>query len=344
MFRNLLKFGAALCVLATAPAFAEDEKKVEPEFVLKMASIAPDGTPWSEQLNAWRNRLQKASKGRIKVKTYLGGTLGDENVTVQETRRGAIQIFGGSVAALASSVPEISVLELPYLFESLEEADYILDEVIFDDMSALLEKRGFIMLFWAENGWRSMATRFGHLRSPADLKGKKMRSQESDVHLEMYRAFGASPVPIAATEVLSSLQTGVVDGFDNTPLFAFASSWYQGATHFTTTRHIYQPGIVVMSKKTYDKLPPDLQKMVKAGGREEAISGRKAVRALTPLLLKNFDNAGIPVYELTDAERATFAKAAKPVHEWFRKNKGKRAAKLLKKIEKALAARRKQDS
>ncbi|RMG20529.1 MAG: TRAP transporter substrate-binding protein [Deltaproteobacteria bacterium] len=327
-----------LSVLLALPAMSLAQQ-TEP-IVIKVASIAPDGTPWAEQLRDWKRRLEKASGGRLKIKTYLGGALGDENVTVQETRRGAIQVFGGSTAALASSVPEIAVVELPYLFRDNSEVDYILDEVIFDDVSRILEARGFKMLFWAENGWRSMATRFGCVKTPEDLKGKKMRSQESDVHLEMYRALGASPVPIAATEVLSSLQTGVVEGFDNTPLFAFASSWYQGITHFTTTRHIYQPGIVVMSMKTYQSLPDDLKKIVVGDPKAEAVKGRKGVRALEPLLLENFGNAGKTVCEFPESSRKLFEARTRVVHDYFRKKRGKKASQLLDKIEKALAARR----
>ncbi len=330
---------ATLSLISFAPGLVRAEAP-KPEFVLKMASIAPDGTPWSDHLNEWRARVKKDSGGRIKLKTYWGGVLGDENVTVQEVHRGAIHFFAGSVAALSSTVPELSVLELPYLFRTLDEVDVVLDDVIFEDAKALLWERGYVLVFWHENGWRSMATRFGAVHGPQDLKGKKMRSQEADTHLQMYRAFGASPVPIAATEVLSSLQTGVVDGFDNTPLFAFASSWYQGISFFTVTRHIYQPGIMVMSRKAFEKLPKDLQEIITKNGPAEAKKGRAMVRALSPLLLQNFEAAGVELYTPTKAELLSLAKAAEPVHAWFKKEKGKRAAAMLSKIEKALTKHR----
>jgi len=324
-------------LLAPVGARAQAEK---PEFVLKMASIAPDGTPWSDHLDQWKKRVKKESGGRIKLKTYWGGVLGDENVTVQETHRGAVHFFAGSVAAISSGVPELSVLELPYLFRNLAEVDHVLDEVIYEDVKALLWERGYVLVFWHENGWRSMATRFGAIHGPEDIKGKKMRSQEADTHLQMYRAYGASPVPIAATEVLSSLQTGVVDGFDNTPLFAFASSWYQGVSHYSVTRHIYQPGIMVMSRKAFEKLPKDLQDVILKDGMAEGQKGRKMVRALSPLLLKNFEAAGIELYTPNKEELLSLAKASEPVHAWFKKKKGKKAAALLGKIEKALAKHR----
>src|SRR5687768_12440420 len=103
-------------------------------FTLKLASVAPDGTPWAEQLSVYKQKVEAESKGRIKIKPFLGGALGDENQTVGECRRGAIAMWGGTTGALATSVPEISVLELPYLFRDAEQADHVLDKVVGEEM------------------------------------------------------------------------------------------------------------------------------------------------------------------------------------------------------------------
>ncbi len=308
--------------------------------IAKLATVAPDNTPWSEQLAAYKKRVESAAAGKVKVKPYLGGSLGDENLTVSECKRGAIQLWGGSTGALASVVPELALLELPYLFGNAEEADHVLDDVVFADFEKLLAQRGFVLLFWAENGYRSFGTKFGPVKSPDALKGKKMRSQESDVHIDTYRALGASPVPIAVTEVLNALQTGIVDGFDNTPLFAFAASWYQGIKHYTVTEHIYQPAAVLASKKWFDGLPPDIQKAIRGDPKTEAALGRKGVRAIGPDLLQNFAAAGIEVHALSAEEKAAFAKATEKVHDQFARGKGKSVAPLLKKVKAALAAMR----
>ncbi|MFZ5468282.1 MAG: TRAP transporter substrate-binding protein [Myxococcota bacterium] len=323
-----------LALLAAGSAFADP-------VVAKLATVAPDGTPWSESLKAFKDRVEKGSEGRIRVKPYLGGALGDENVTASETKRGAIQIWGGSTGALATLVPELALFELPYLFRSEKEADHVIDEVLFEDVKKLLASRGFVLLFFAENGYRSFGTTFGPVKTPAALKGKKMRSQESDVHIEMYRSFGASPVPIAVTEVLSSLQTKVVDGFDNTPLFTFAASWYQGVTDFTLVDAIYQPGIVVANKAWFDKLDPKDQALLLADAKGEAQRGRKAVRELAPLLLDNFKNAGIKVHLLSEDEKNAFAALAEKSHDKWLSGKGKAAAPLVKKAKAALDALRK---
>jgi TRAP-type C4-dicarboxylate transport system substrate-binding protein len=308
----------------------------DPEFVLKCATVAPAGTPWAKQLRGIKKRIQDASGGRIKVKAYLGGGLGDEISTAEATKRGRIQLFGGTAGALASAVPELDAVELPYLFPNHTKADHVLDNAIRGDLEAILWDRGYKLIFLTENGWRSIGSNFGFVRGPADLKGKKMRSQESDVHVNTWRAMGASPVPMAVTEVLSALQTGVVSGFDNTPLFAFAASWYQGITHFTLTRHIYQPGIVVLSRKFYESLPKDLQTIVEGDMAADSKEGRSGVRAIAPMLVQNFENAGIKVHRLSASERSSFAAATEKVHGQFAKKTSRSGKALLKKIKAAL--------
>jgi tripartite ATP-independent transporter DctP family solute receptor len=330
--RELLQAAAALAPVAFAShAWAAGEPNV-----VKLATVAPDGTPWAEQLKTFKTRVESGTAGRLKIKSFMGGALGDENSTASECKRGAIQIWGGSTGALATVVPELALFEMPYLFRTEAEADHVLDQVLYEDMKQLLSKKGLTLLFWAENGYRSFGSNFGPIQTPAQIKGKKMRSQESDLHLEMYRALGASPVPIAVTEVISALQTGVVDGFDQTPLFTFAASWHQGIKHYSLTEAIYQPGIVVANKAWFDKLSPEDQKTVLGDPAAEAKSGRKGVRELAPLLIENFRSAGIQVHEVSSEQKRVFAKLCEPTHARWMSGKGKTAAPMVKKAKAAL--------
>ncbi len=304
--------GAALATARLRPARAADAP-----ITLKLATIAPEGTPWAEQVTQYKAQVESTSKGRLRIKPFLGGALGDENQTVAECRRGAVALWGGTTGALATSVPEISVLELPCLLRGPEEADHILDKVLAADLKQRLAERGFVLLFWSENGFRSFGTRWGPVRGPADLKGHKMRSQESLVHLETYRALGALPQPIAVTEVLPALQTGVVDGFDNTPLYTFAASWHLAIKHFTLSEHVHQPGVVLASKREFDRLPADLQTALTADLGGLTTQGRVSVREMNPLLMQNFTSAKIPLYKPSAAEQAAFAKATRPVHDKY---------------------------
>lgn len=326
---------AALASTVPSPARAEGE------FTMLLASVAPPDSPWSALLSKYKSDVETKSKGRIKVKLKLGGTLGDENETVTKCHRGQIQAVGASTGALASLIPELNVVELPYLFRNAEEADFVIDTVLTPELEKLFRKRGVVLGFWSENGFRHFGTRARPIKTPADLKGLKMRSQESPVHMSMYKAFGASATPIPTTEVPQALATGNVDGFDQSALYALATSWTKSIKYFTVSDHIYQPAAIIYNAEWFDKLPADLQQIVVASGRELQGTGRKAVRDIFPELLEIMKADKIEIVKHTPEERAVFQKAAEPAYADFRKQQNKDAGRLLDLSTKALAEYRK---
>lgn len=299
----------------------------------KVGSVAPEGTPWAEWIEGIKGRMDKDTGGKLKLKIFLGGKLGGEKEMVEETRNGNLHLFGGSTGAVAAYVPELNVLELPFIFTSDAEADFVLDKLR-EKVARLLEAKGFVMVMWAENGWHGYGVKGRCVEKVEDMKGLKMRSQESYVHLETYKAFGASPVEMAVPEVLGALQTGTVDGYSNTPLFSFATSWYNGITHFTYSKHIYQPAVMVISKKWFDQQPEDIKKALLVRTDERA--GVEGVRTLTDPLLDNFKAAGKAVCTLTPEATKGFASKVKPVWDAFsKKGKGNKAI-----LEAVLAAKK----
>jgi TRAP-type C4-dicarboxylate transport system substrate-binding protein len=261
-------------------------------------------------------RVEKDSGNRIKLKLFLGSKLGGEKEMAEETRNGNIGMFGGSAGALATYVPELAAIELPYLYASDAEADFVLDKIR-PQISKLLEAKGFVMVMWGENGWHGYGIKGKCVEKPADMKGLKMRAQESYVHMETYKAFGAAPVEMSTPEVLGALQTGTVDGYSNSPLLSQATSWYKGVTHYTYTRHIYQPALIVLSKKVFDAQPDDLKKVLL--DRSDERKGVTGVRELTEPLLDNFVAAKKTVCKLTPEQTKAWVDASKPVWDIFSK-------------------------
>jgi tripartite ATP-independent transporter DctP family solute receptor len=318
----------AICSFATFLLWPQDASAAA-TWTLKLASVAPDGSPWSEALKDFEKQVEADTGGALDVRLFIGGVLGDENETTLQCSRGQIQGVGASTGALASIVPDLNVLELPYLFKSAAEADEILDKVILADAEAAFKAKGLVLGFWSENGFRSFGTTWGFVKSPADLKGHKMRSQESPVHLAMYQAFGAVPVPIPVTEVLTSLQTGVVQGYDNTPLFAFAAQWTTGTKFYSLTRHIYQPAAIVFNKAWFDGLPANVQAALMKAKTGLAITLRGEIRAMDPILLQNMQAMKIQVYTPTATELATFEAPAKTARDSYISTKASAGEKSL---------------
>lgn len=324
---------APILCLSAAPAAAK------PEHVIKFATVAPDGTPWSKQIARMKALFKKHAKGRVKVKAYTGFSKGGEKSLVRRCIQGSLQMCGVTIGAVATVVNDLNVIELPYLFKDSEEADRILDGPALPLITQILAAKGLVFWGWSENGWRGFGTKKRPIIKPADLKGMKLRSQESRVHVETFKALGANPVPIALPEVLGALQTGVVDGYDNTPLYLFAASWYQQTKFFTLTRHIYQPGVILFNKRFFDKLPADLQKELMRSGTEVTNYGRKLIRKINKPLIANMKSAGIKVIEPTPAQVALFAKATRKVHKSYRRRLSAKGRKLLDAIYKAQKAR-----
>jgi TRAP-type C4-dicarboxylate transport system substrate-binding protein len=323
----------ALCLALVGPAVAD-----EPEFVMEIGTTAPSGSPWAAQLKRFKKTVEERTNSRLKVKLRLGR--GNERSMTRRVQMGSMQAVAGSIGGMSSIVREVNVIEAPYLFADYAACDKGLDnKEVTETFRNLLAKRGLIFGLWGENGYRSYFSKH-KIRKPSDLEGIRFRSQESLVHVETYEAFGASPVPIDVGNTLMSVQTGVVDGFDNTPLFAMAGSWYQGLKegerHIFLSRHIYQPAALVYSKKWFDKLPKEVQDAITIVDQELVDWGREQVRIIEPVLLKNLGRYGYEIYEPSPEELAPFKEATKNVADEVAKEIGPSGVALLKAIRKAL--------
>jgi len=310
-----------ILALIISSAFAKD-------LSIKFGTIAPAGTPWSDSLEEIKTRVAKESSNTMKIKIYLGGQLGGELEIMQKIRRGNIEGGGLTCAAMASIIPELDLLEVPYLFESSEEADFILDNFLLEPFKKLFEAKGFVMVTWAENGWRSIGHKSKQIKTPGDMKAVKIRSQESKVHLAFWKKLGASPVAIATPEVLPALQTGVVEAFDNTPLFTLAAEWQTAIKFYTVTNHIYQPGAVIYSKKFWDKLSEQEKKILIGPGNGQAAVIRSNVRKLGDSLITVLKESGVSTYKLNASEKEAFKKSAEGLAEQAIKDIGGESAKI----------------
>jgi tripartite ATP-independent transporter DctP family solute receptor len=334
LLRTILPLAAALLLLVLPTAEAETVA------TLKIATVAPEGTPWADGLTRLKAQVEKDAPGRMVVRPFLGGVLGDENESVQACQRGQIQGVGASTGALASIVPELAVLELPYLFRSEAEADYVLDKVILTSVEKAFRDRGLVLAFWSENGYRAFGSSWGPVKTPADLVGHKMRSQEHKLHLQMYRSFGASPQPIPVTEVLTSMQTGVIDGWDNTPLFAFAAQWTSATKYISLTNHIYQPAAIAYNEAWFDAQPKDLQAILMKARTGLAPQMRQEIRALNPILIQNLKDMKVSVYKPSATEMAAFEAPAKQARDAYMATASAGEKALLVQVQKGLEAYR----
>lgn len=289
------------------------------EYKVKFGSVVPKDSPWEAGLKDYVKEAETKAGGRLIFKMYLSGMLGGEVEMIKSISMGTLDAGAFSTASIAEalSMPELQVFEMPFLFNSDEEADAVMD-AMFAKMSEILLQKNVVLVMWGTNGWRSFGTKSKPVVRPADLKGVKMRSQESALYESFFKALNATPVPIATPDVLVSLKTGMVDGFDQTPIFSVSTGWITAVKHFTVSKHVYQPGAVLLSKKFYDKLPDDLKKAI-LPAEEQRKSLQNKSRALVrkddnEVLANLSKNFNVKVTTLTEPQRAEFKKATLGVY------------------------------
>ncbi|MBW1881020.1 MAG: TRAP transporter substrate-binding protein [Deltaproteobacteria bacterium] len=314
--KRIFTLGAAALAALVALTIS-NPGQAQSTWEMNLGSLAPKGTPWTDMLEKIERNVEAGSDGRINVIIRPPGQMGEVEM-VRETRRGErLQGCGVTTAAFAEggNIAQLQVIELPYLFDNITEADHVLDNVVWEPLSELMARRGFVLGIWSENGWRSFGTRHKPIRTPEDLKGFKMRAQESDVHMAMYNTFGAQAVQKPMTEVLTSLQSNVVDGLDQPPLYIKTAGLHEALDYYTLTRIIYQPAAVAYSKRWFDTLPEDLQALV-LEQKKLTVEGRVAVREEAAAIL-DLLREDIEVIELTAEEREAFVAVAHGMHAEF---------------------------
>lgn len=243
---------------------------------LRLADIQAEGYPTILGDKEFAKQVEAKTNGRIKVQVYSGAQLGDEKSTIEQVQFGAIDAIRIGAAPLSEFNKDIGVLVLPYLYKDKDQMFRVLDGPIGDKMFASLQANSKIVgLCWLDAGARNFYNTKRDIKTPNDLKGLKIRVQESKPMIDMVKALGASATPMASGEVYSALQTGVVDGAENNWPSYVSFNHYEVAKHITVDEHTRVPEMIAMSKMSWDKISPADQKLVK----EAALAGAVVEKA-----------------------------------------------------------------
>ncbi|AZR71963.1 ABC transporter substrate-binding protein [Anoxybacter fermentans] len=264
----------------------------------------------------FKELVEKNSDGRIKIDIYHSSQLGDDREMMEALQLGVQEMTCPSTAPIAPFVNEFKVFDLPFLFPSNEAADYVLDGPVGQKLLDKLADIGIIGLAYWENGYRHLTNSVRPVQSPEDVKGLKIRTMENPIHLAAWRELGANPTPMAFGEVFSAMQQGVVDGQENPWGTIYLQNFYEVQKYATDTGHVYSPFVLMISKKFWDKLPSDLQKVIKDAAIKSKYYNRKLNREMNAEYLEKLKTK-MHVTILTPEQRAEFKKAVQPVYEKF---------------------------
>jgi TRAP-type transport system periplasmic protein len=298
--RAVLALAGAAVVSASLPALAQD---IKPRLIRF-------GYGLNEQSNQGRaskvfaDAVEKASGGKMKVRAIGASALGPDVQMQQALIGGAQEMMVGSTATLVGITKEMALWDTPFLLSNAKEADALLDGPIGDKIRDKLQEKGLVGLAYWENGFRNLTNSKRAITKVEDLEGIKLRVMQNNVFLNSFKTLGANAVPMAFSELFSALETNTVDGQENPFNTILSSKFYEVQKYVTVTNHVYSPWIVLVSKKWWDQLSKDEQKILSDAAKTSRDYERKDTREEASRAVADLKAKGMQVNELSPAESA----------------------------------------
>jgi TRAP-type C4-dicarboxylate transport system substrate-binding protein len=245
--------------------------------IIRLGTMVPKGSPWHQILLNMGEEWKKASDGKVELKIYPGGEQGDEPEMVQKIRIKKLQAVAISGAGLSGIDAATAALQIPMMLNSYEELDYVRDHIS-ERLEKGLAARGFIVLNWGDAGWVHFFTKVPALHPNEIRKMRLCVLQGDNSTFELYKINGFHPVALAATDILTGLNTGLIEAFQSPPLFALSNQWFGGAKNMLDIQFAQLVGATLISKDVWDKIPAPVQKQIKASALTAGVALREEIR------------------------------------------------------------------
>jgi C4-dicarboxylate-binding protein DctP len=323
-------------LFAATLAFSAGAFAQEP-IVIKFSHVVANDTPKGKGALRFKELAEKATKGRVKVEVYPNSTLYKDKEELDALQLGSVQMLAPSLAKFGPlGVKEFEAFDMPFIFPDKQALYRVTEGPVGKWFFAQLEPKGIRGLAYWDNGFKDM-TANKPMHTPADFRSLKMRIQSSKVLDAQFRALGANPQVLAFSEVYQAMQTGVVDGNENTPSNIFTQKMHEVQKHMTISNHGYIGYAVIVNKTFWDKLPADIRTELEGALKEATKYTNAIAQEENDKAIEGIKKAGkTTVYTLTAAEKAQWRQAMAPVYKQMESRVGKQA---LDSIEKAVAAK-----
>lgn len=311
----LRKVTKSLAVLAVTSIFLSGLALAEP-IVIKFSHVVAVDTPKGLAAEFFKKRAEELTQGKVKVELYPNSQLYKDKEEMEALQLGAVQMLAPSLAKFGPlGVKEFELFDLPYIFEDYNALHTVTKGAVGKQLFAKLEPKGITGLAYWDNGFKSLSANTP-IKTPNDLKGKKLRIQSSKVLEAQMKALKAIPQTMAFSEVYQALQTGVVDGTENPISNFYTQKMHEVQKYLTVTDHGYLGYAVIVNKKFWDGLPADLRAQLETAMVEATDYANKIAKDKNEQDLESVRKSGkTEVTVLTKDERSVFKKALVPVHQ-----------------------------
>ncbi|MBF0324445.1 MAG: TRAP transporter substrate-binding protein [Alphaproteobacteria bacterium] len=281
---------------------------------LRVADTHPQAYPTVQALEHMGRLLDERSNGRLTLKIFHSRVLGEEVETIQQTLAGALEMTRVNLTPLNATIPETIVASLPFLFTSAAHMHRVVDGPVGAEIGRAFEAHGFVLLAYYDSGARSFYTHDKPIQRPADLKGLRIRVQQSPLAEAMVAALGARPTPLAYGQVAVALKTRLIDGAENNLPSYHDAGHYLAAGHYALTEHVMAPEVLMMSKRVWDQLPAADRALIRQAAADSVPEMRRLWAEREKIAARALADAGIvPVA----VDKAPFQAAMRPVYDRF---------------------------
>jgi len=315
VIKTALGLGIGLGATTLAPL---PSARAQAKSVFKASDVQPVGYLTVVATENLGKKLEAATNGRLSVRMYPSMQLGGEKETIEQTQIGAIQLLRVSAGTLGPIVDEINVVNMPFLFSNMAQAEKFMDGPIGQE---LLDKitananAGLVALCWMNSGARSLYNTKHPVKTIADIKGLKFRVIGNPIFIDMMNSLGGNGVAMGYDQVFSALQTGVIDGAENNPPSYVFSNHYTAAKYLSLTEHLVIPEVLVFSKRAWSGLSNDDQDLIRKFAREAQMEERVLWNKYEQQAMEKAQAAGCQIVEIAD--KTPFQNAIKPVWDKY---------------------------
>jgi tripartite ATP-independent transporter DctP family solute receptor len=297
----------------------------------RAADTQNEDYPTVQALRYMGSLIAEKSGGRHRIQVFHSHQLGEEKETIEQTRAGAIDINRTNVALIGTFVPAMNVLAMPFLFRSIEHLQKVLDGPIGNEILGSFEPYGFVGLAFYDSGARSIYNSVRPVRSLADIKGLRIRVQQSQLMSDMIRALGAEPIELPYGQVMTGLATRLIDGAENNWPSFVTTDHYKYAGYYTLTEHTMSPEVVVMSLKAWASLSAEDREIFRDAAIQSSRFMREKWKDLEERSRAQAKAAGVTI--VTDFDRTPFAEAMASIYQKAQRDPA--VAELIERIRKA---------
>lgn len=289
---------------------------------LRLGVVVGDWSPHYKGAQAWSDSLSEKTDGRIQLTVYPDGQLGGEREMMEAVQNGSLDIGLISSSVYAAFEPEMSVIDIPFLVSSFDEAEELMDGPAGEELTSIMQENGLRNLAWGHNDFRVITNNKQAIESPEDISNLKMRVPESKVLADWYTELGAQATPMPFPDIYTALQQGVVDGQDNGPILSFAAKFYEHQDFLTVSNHQYSPIGFFISEQTWEKLSDEDKEIMEETAIEAAEVERQAIRKFNETAITSMEEAGLETFYPTEEDIERFKETTNPFINQIRQEAG----------------------